>query len=272
MDASAAEKELEVVCARHRLRVVERLPASGGLRFVARVTDERGEPLFLKRSSGLRGYGEIPVLRAWEGLDATPRNLRVLDPETFTCEWIEGVTFDQSHQDTRGLLRQAGGLLRKLHSAAPPAGLMPISERTSPEWVEADISPALPRLMRESSRLAADQLRTYSPADAVLLHGDFVPQNILVSGERMAVFDPIGFVGPAGWDVAQLSIAVPGRDRRDNLTDVLEGYATVPPLLEQAFAYLAFLFFGKALEQEPASADDQRETLAELRALTESLC
>jgi Ser/Thr protein kinase RdoA (MazF antagonist) len=148
---------------------------------------------------------------------------------------------------------------------------MPISRRVSREWIERDFGDELPLEFLELARKAAAALADCEPSDKVLLHGDVVPQNIIVSGGRVAFIDPIGFVGPAGWDVAQLAVAVPGRDRRASLADVVAGYSVTPPKLEPAFAYLAMVFYAKNREMERASPGTRAEFVSELGELAASL-
>ncbi|MFN0144911.1 MAG: phosphotransferase [Dehalococcoidia bacterium] len=267
----SAEAELAEFCASHGLTVVAQIAVpDGGSRFLAHVRDAAGEHRFLKRGSGLRGHGETRILRAWEGTGYTAGGLNVYGEDTFTCRWVDGVTLEDAADDIGPLLRRCGDMLRVLHGVAALDGLMPITERASAEWVERDFSGSLPEPMLEAARRAARDLTDYDPAEAVMLHGDTVPANILVV-DRLIALDPIGFDGPAGWDVAQLAVACTGRDRRANLADIVAGYGSTPPKTEAAFRYLAFLFLDKHLAMERARPGSRAGVVAELERLARAL-
>jgi Ser/Thr protein kinase RdoA (MazF antagonist) len=201
-----------------------------------------------------------------------PTDLEPLDEDTFLCEWVDGVTLDRSSGETGDLLRRCGAVLRALHAVALPAfAFMPITERAGPQWFERDMGGRLPGKMVELARGAGARLCSYRERDSVLLHGDCVPWNVLVAFDRIVFVDPIGFVGPAAWDVAQLAIALPGRDRRENMAAILGGYGSTPPLIEAAFAYMAFMFFAKNLELEEEAPGTRGRFLVELGELCETL-
>lgn len=245
---------------------------SGASRFVAHVRDATGQDLLLKRGTGLRGNAEAAVLQALASTGYVPGGVRVIDEATFVCEWLDGDALDPEAPDIAVRLHSCGEALRTLHGVPlPGAKLMPISSRVSPEWVERDLGPDLAARMFSLAKVAAEELADCNPADKVLLHGDVVPQNIIVSDGGVRFIDPIGFIGPAGWDVAQLAIAVYGRDRRANLADVVAGYGSPPPKLEPAFAYLAMVFYAKHLEVERTAEGSSTAVVSELRELAESL-
>lgn len=272
MEDTTAADDLASICRTLRLRLVERLDVlDGGAAFLAHVEDREGRQLVLKRGSGLRGSGEFRVLDALQGSGVVPGSLQQVDALTFLCEWIDGVTFDRSALPAEGLLAQVGAALHLVHQYPAPGGLMPIRERASPVWVERDLSPLLPTPYLEAARHAAAVLAAYDDADAVLLHGDVVERNVLEAGGRIILIDPIGFHGPAGWDVAQLAVACTGRDRRENLSALVAGYGSTPPRLREAFHYLAFLFLGKNLEMEATSPGSGTRVIEELSVLAEAL-
>lgn len=272
MSPVPADGGLADVCARHGLIVLERLELPGGAsHFVARVRDSAGGVRLLKRGNGLRGQGEIPALKAFSDSGHVPGAVHQLDDATFLCEWVDGVPLDRSPGEVGNLLRRCGKALREMHAVAVPAfPFMPIRQRAGPEWFERDMG-SLPEAWHGSARAASEALCSYRDGDAVLLHGDCVPQNVLISGERVVFVDPIGFLGPRAWDLAQLAIAVPGRDRRANLEDIVAGYGTRPALVEAALAYLAFLFLSAALVSEHKAPGTSGPVLRELGQLCETL-
>jgi hypothetical protein len=268
-----SDSELRAVCGANGLRIIEQLTVpDGGSDFLGRVIDSNGIELLLKRGSGLRGDGEIRVLRAWQATGHTPGLLKALDSQTFTCEWIDGVTLDRSERDAGALLRRCGKVIRDLHAVEAPAGLMTLRVRASPEWTERDLASRLPNELREAARTAASKLSTYDQSDVALLHGDFVPGNVMVTGNRMVVIDPIGFAGPGGWDVAQLAVAFEGRDRRANLESIVKGYGLRPAGLKAAFAYMTLLFLAKELQLEQGAPGTRSQCLADLWSLAEAIC
>jgi hypothetical protein len=46
-----------------------------------------------------------------------------------------------------------------------------------------------------------------------LLHGDLVPSNIILTGRGPVAIDPVGYRGPAAWDLAQLAVALAGIEK-----------------------------------------------------------
>jgi Phosphotransferase enzyme family len=266
-----ARAALDAFCAAYSLRIIEQLPvAAGGSVFLARVVDGGGAELFLKRRTRLRGTAEIPLLQAWQPLGVVPANLRVYDEDTFSTEWVGGATLDRAPGEPALLLRRCGEVLRALHSSHPAVPLMPINERASPEWVARDMGNFLLPELRPIAEDAARQLVRASAHEAVTLHGDAVPGNVLVDGARVLFIDPIGFSGPAGWDVAQLALGLAGRDRRDSLARIIAGYGSQPAAVEPAFRYLACMFLAKNRELEASAPGTRRAFVEELTAVVAS--
>ena len=270
---AAVDPELAEVLRREGITLVRVVDSSSGAsKFVAHVRDSSGRDLLLKRGTGLRGNAEAAVLQAYAGTGCVPGNVCSIDEATFVCDWFDGEPLNPSATDISAKLRSCGEALRLMHGAAPPqVKLMPISRRISPEWVESDLGVELSQPMRSRAAAAARQLADCNPAEKVLLHGDSVPQNILFAGRRLCFIDPIGFVGPAGWDCAQLAVAVEGRNRRANLEDVVAGYGLIPQKVEAAFTYLTMVFLAKHLAMERESSGARAKLTSELRKLAESL-
>lgn len=263
--------EVQAICDREGLVLLEVLPPATGSALLAKVRDAHGRELLLKRSNGVRGHGEGPVAVAWAALANAPRFVRELDPRTFLREWVDGEPLNAAMPAIETLLRQTGSALRKLHEAAPPPGLGDLRSRFSPEGVLGEWSARLPDAMVGRAADLAALLGRYEPPRPALVHGDLVPGNVLVTRDgKPVVIDPVGFTGMPARDIAQLAVALDGRDRRKNLADMLSGYAARPPLVHECFEWLTYMFLENALALEAGSPGSRTHFVAELSALAES--
>jgi len=87
----------------------------------------------------------------------------------------------------------------------------------------------------------------------VQLHGDWHPVNTLLRGDTFVVLDPIGFVGPAEYDVA--AWCVRGRGEPDGLLARLQAAVDAYPELdpEQLTLWTALDCLGRARSARGAS-------------------
>jgi hypothetical protein len=262
--------DLRGICASEALLLLESLSPATGSVFLAKVRDIHGRELLLKRSNGIRGHGEGRVAAAWAGLPNAPGFVRELDERTFLREWIDGEPLHSGVADIAGLLYKTGHALRRLHETTPPPGLGELRERFSPEGVLGEWSALLPPPMVQRAAHLATMLRGHEPPAPALVHGDLVPGNILVTDEgRPVIIDPIGFVGMPARDIAQLAVALDGRDRRQNLADIIAGYGARPPLVGECFEWLTYMFLEKNLSLERATPGSRTHFVAELTTLAE---
>jgi hypothetical protein len=263
--------DLRAICAAEGLLLLETLPPATGSVFLAKVRDANGRELLLKRSNGIRGHGEGRVAAAWAGLPNAPGSVSELDERTFLREWIDGEPLHSGALDIAGLLYKTGHALRGLHETAPLPGLGDLRERFSPEGILGEWSALLPAPMVERAARLASALRDYEPPHPALVHGDVVPGNILVTPlGTPTIIDPIGFIGMPARDIAQLAVALDGRDRRQNLRDIVAGYGTRLTLVGECFEWLTYMFLEKNLALEQATPASRTHFVAELTTLAES--
>ena len=236
-------------------------------RFVARVFD--GERHLMLKAVGNRGADEIRVLHAWAIAGVGPRWFRQVGSDAYLCEWLEGDTLARTGPLS---VETVGRQLRLLHSASIPPGLKSLAGRLSPKFVEQGWRGTLSDdWLRRAASLAQflhDQLE-HEPV--CLLHGDVVPANIIVAGGQPALIDPVGYSGPAAWDLAQLSVAMVGTDRRENLALLVQGYGFRPPILDEFFRWMTFMFLDKNLGLEKQRPGSRQQVVDELSALADTL-
>ncbi|HEV8637628.1 MAG TPA: phosphotransferase [Chloroflexota bacterium] len=115
---------------------------------------------------------------------------------------------------------------------------------TVPSW-----SSSTSRGSRALAESLADVLRARHPAADVLLHGDLVPTNVLVTGAGPSLIDPVGRRGLAAWDLAQLAVAAEGRGQRRLLGALVQGYGSSPPLVGEIAAWMLLFYLAKNLAQ-----------------------
>lgn len=271
MTNTRSQRALEAICAREGFDIVAVLPPGDGSLFVARVRDRSGRSLLLKRSSGLRGYAEMRVLQAWNEAGHGLGGLTAVDRRTYVRDWIEGSSLQEGQEFRPVALGLVGGLLRTLHTTRPPARLLPLKARLARWDARRDWAPRLSLAMLDSAGRAAEALSHEGPKHGHLLHGDLVPANVLLTNDGPVLIDPIGFLGPPAWDLAQLAVAVSGRDRIANLADLVAGYGYEPPLLREAFAWMTFMFLDKNLSLEAKRPGTRSRFVSELTPLAASL-
>jgi Phosphotransferase enzyme family len=260
------------VCEERRLTLISVLPPATGSVFLAHVRNVAGQDLLLKRGNGIRGHFDGPVSAAWAADPASPSHVEQFDPSTFVREWIDGEPLDTDRERLPDRLRDVGRAMRRLHATTPPTALPDVRARFSPEGVLDEWQAALPRAMLERAAALGAQLSEYQPAAPALVHGDLVSGNVLVRADgAVAIIDPVGFVGMPARDLAQLAVATQGRDRRRNLVDVLEGYGGRPPLTDEVFVWLTFMFLEKNIGLERAHPGSRVSFVKELTDLAESL-
>ncbi len=231
---------------------------------VAQVRDRTGRQLVLKRTTPERGLSEIAALRRWSESGLASRLVAVLEePDLYLTEWLQGPSIAQLPDQEPLDATAVGRMLRGLHSVAPPPELPPVRDLfvlpIQEGW--SLLSPA----MRSLGQNITTRLFAYQPPRVVLLHGDLVPLNVLLTPDGPKVIDPFGQQGLPAWDLAQLAVAVAGRSNRRILPALLDGYDAVPPLLADAVAWMILFFLQKNLaEHRPAF-------VAHLRPLAEQL-
>jgi hypothetical protein len=238
---SSNEEALLKVCARHGLTVVSMRPgAAGGSLYVAHVQDAAGTSLLLKQTTSERREAEIAALRAWSGTGASVRIVAELEGGAYLAEWIDGVSVADLPPDTRVDFETIGHALRSLHSVSPPEGVADVraffASSFWSQWHELD-----PDMIALLARVSESLLRHESPT-RVLLHGDMVPSNVIMTARGPKVIDPFGRMGPSAWDLAQLSVAGLGRGRRRLVEPLIEGYGEKPAVFDEMFAWMLLFF------------------------------
>jgi len=245
------------LCHRYKLDLIAvyaegKVDAGARSFLVAHVRDRTGQQLVLKRTTPERGPSEIAALRAWGESGRASRLVAVLEePDLYLAEWLQGLSMAQLPDQEPLDATAVGRMLRGLHNIAPPPGLPPVRDRfvlpIQESW--SLLSP----VMRSLGQNINTRLFAYQPPRAVLLHGDLVPLNVLLTPDGPKVIDPVGQQGLPAWDLAQLTVAVAGRNNRRILPTLLDGYDAVPPLLADAVAWMILFFLQKNLaEHRPA--------------------
>jgi hypothetical protein len=248
VEPTAAEALASRACARHGLTLEGLLPGRATASvFVARVRTGAGERLVLKRPAPALCAGEIAVVRVWSGMGVGPRLVGEPEPGLYLAEWIDGTPLAALADPGPAAGAAIGRVLRRLHALPPPDGLAHARDQLGPgrssEWT------ALPAEMRALAESLADVVRARHPAADMLLHGDLVPSNLLVTGAEPRLIDPVGLRGPAAWDLAQLAVAAEGRGQRGLLGPLVAGYGRSPPLLAEMSAWMLLFYLAKNLAQ-----------------------
>jgi putrescine aminotransferase len=182
----------------------------------------------LTRDGCIDAPGVVPTV---DGRDfVTVRHELVDQPRQVSMiEWIAGTAFDDLGRVERGVetelkerYRKLGALAGRLHNHSathrPPAGFV------RPAWDEAGllgeqplwgrfwehpkVTPAQRALMRKARIVLEALLKQIGkdPQNYGLIHADFLPENVLVDGERMTLidFDDSGW----GWYLFEVAASV----------------------------------------------------------------
>lgn len=246
---------------------LEAVMPTDGSSFVGRVSD--GERRLVLKVIGKRGTDEMRVLDAWTRSGVGPRWFQPVKNDAYLYEWIEGVTLAAG--PAPALLEAVGQQLRSLHEVPIPAGLKSLSGRISPKAVEEGWKRTLKSAWLRRAVSLAESLHEQLEHQPVLLHGDVVAANIVVSHGRPTLIDPVGYCGAAAWDLAQLSVALVGTERRENLRHLVRGYGVSPPLMNEFFGWMTFMFLEKNLVLEKDRPGSRRQFIQELSAVADTL-
>jgi len=266
-----ARRRVDAVLARFDWTLIDELPASGGSSFLGRVRDANGRELLLKRASGMRGYGEYRLLRAWNGDRHVPGDLRYVDYRTHAREWIVGEPLAVMSTIPDATARDIGEGLRALHARRPPRGISPLRDlHLAPGARFAAWSGRLPENMQRRAAELAFALSDASVPDDALLHGDVVPINVIGAARGPVFIDPIGFVGPAAWDLAQFSVLAPARDPRQTLSQAVRGYGIEPPRLAEMFEWMTYMLLDVHLARDESRTTAEAELTDRLFRLAQS--
>jgi len=254
---------LSALCRRYGLDLIAVYEGTDRSARVAHVRDRVGQDLVLKRTSPERGRGELAALRAWSETGLAARLVAVLEPNLYLVEWLHGPSLAEVMTSEPIDARAIGHMLHGLHAVAPPSSLRPARDHFAVAAHEGwpRLAPALRDLgVAVTARLTRDE----APRE-ILLHGDLVPLNVLLTPDGPKIIDPVGYRGVQAWDLAQLAVAAEGRGGGRMLPDLLEGYGRTPPLMAEAFAWMILYFLHKNMvENRPAFA-------ANLQPLAEAL-
>jgi Ser/Thr protein kinase RdoA (MazF antagonist) len=109
----------------------------------------------------------------------------------------------------------------------------------------------------------ADELLGRHPTRDVLLHGDLVPANVVVTSAGPRLIDPIGRRGLPAFDFGQLAAAAEGRGVRRLLPALLEGYGERPALIDEIAAWEVLVYLDKNLSVPDSPAVPRLLPLAE---------
>ncbi|MEX0750417.1 MAG: aminoglycoside phosphotransferase family protein [Dehalococcoidia bacterium] len=230
------------ICRQHGLELQSfQEGASGASRYIACVRDHTGALFLLKQSMPDRQPAEVAALRAWDATGCAVRIVDELEGGAYLAEWLGGRSLAELAPSEPADFVAIGKMLGTLHDVTPLASLRDIRDRLSTSgWRQ--LPPELIALGEESAaRALAD------PAPLVMLHGDLVPSNVMLTEAGPKVIDPFPGVGPPAWDIAQLAAASAGRGRRRVIRPLLHGYGSSPPLLSDMYAWMLLFFLERNL-------------------------
>jgi Ser/Thr protein kinase RdoA (MazF antagonist) len=236
------------VCRRHGLRLEQVLEESSAS-LTARVRDEAGRELVLKRLPPDIGVGVRAGLEAWRESGVTPRLIAELAPDLVLLEWIEGTSMAGLPADEPPDAETVGRAIARLHRAEIPPGVPDVRDafpRLTDDWghLPDDLRPLAVELT--AFLLAAEA------APSVLLHGDIVPYNVILTRQGPRLIDPLPARGFAGWDLAKPAVAWRALGRPGIVASLLRGYGAEPPLLAEVATWIALVYLQKNLPY-PAS-------------------
>lgn len=248
------------LCQRYGLELLSLSPRSFS-RYVARVRDNTGRILLLKQaSSAQQGASEAGALRVWDGTGAAARLIEELEDGAYLAEWLDGIPLAEVPAAEPVDLVAVGRMLRALHGATTPNAGPDIRDRlresSATVWLE--LTPE----MRAHAEQAAVRLRRLE-SPPVLLHGDLVPTNVVLTRVGPKVIDPEPSIGTSAWDVAQLAVAAAGRGRFGAIRPLLEGYGSEPPLLAEMYAWMVLWFLKRNLTAGRTEFSDNLRPLAD---------
>lgn len=200
-----------------------------GSDWVCRMRDGELDLLVKKASSKVKAsWNEPACWKAWEGRAGIPELIEWDQTNHISVrEWLEGETLDQF--DTSKWAGRVGSLLAGLHA---PAHIQapPLSQ-----WTQR----VFERFQRKNGpehQLGLEMLEE-SDVDGchtgsnVLLHGDWRPGNLLLSGGEIAVIDPYGYRGNPSFDLATYIVTSYGQDRSLISENLLLEYKSSPEQL-----------------------------------------
>ena len=176
---------------------------------VINVTRDDGSPAVLK--VGFPHFEAVYEAVALEALGTVAPKLYAQDPWTWSMlleRVVPGTPLSAFTGSTADALLIACEMQRVVASTPPPVGLPSLADGMA--LYSAAARARLARDLPEIERMDAAGLVTHAldeldalaeePADAVLLHGDFNPGNLLSSGDSWQIIDPKPLVGDAAFD------------------------------------------------------------------------
>jgi Ser/Thr protein kinase RdoA (MazF antagonist) len=214
----------------------------------------------LKQTIPQRAASEVAALRAWTVTGSAARLVEELADGAYLAEWLEGPSLAELPPTAPADVASIGRALRSLHSVAPLRTLAGIDDRFATS--ARDRWPDLPPEMIEFADDVASRLRTHDPHDSVMLHGDLVPSNVMMTTRGPTFIDPFPCQGPAASDIAQLAVACAGRGRRGVIAPLVEGYASAPSLLSEMYSWMLLWFLQRNLADKRSEFSDNLHPLA----------
>jgi Ser/Thr protein kinase RdoA (MazF antagonist) len=154
-------------------------------------------------------------------------------------EWLEGKPFAHGCETAADHAFEVGQLLSCLHGVAVKTGTRRLQTHLLRSWQERNGRWHLRRAHLNLTKQLLGRLLTHWSAHEVLLHGDLHPGNLIRTTEGLRAFDPYGFRGSAGYDLAFFAVSASAIDQRSTLSEVIRGYGSSPELVEDCFGFLA---------------------------------
>jgi hypothetical protein len=239
---------LQDLCSRYHLDLLEvKRWSPHGSFFVAHVRNQNDEHFVLKRTPPTFRPREVTVMRAWQHTRQAARFVAEVESGAYMAEWLVGkpfvdVVLDRTIDDV-----VLGAMVLGLHQAAV-ADMSPlpgVRDRFAPGTI-TEGGLLAPMMIAFGESIAA-RLSAYEPPRDVVLHGDLVPSNVILTSDGPKVFDPVGYRGLPAWDLAQLAVSAHGRGRDHVLWGLLTGYGHEPPLIAEMFAWHVLFYLQKSL-------------------------
>ena len=245
-----AGADLELV--KHRENTVFRAHTRDGRAFALRVHQEalHGDDALHSELEWMRtlrqdGFRVPAVVPANDGELFVAATVGELTRRCSLLEWIDGDLFNELGLCERGMqaelcerYRKLGALAARLHVQAtgwtPPAGftrhawdedaLLGDDPRMGRFWEHPALTPQQRRSLLEARAALRGMLRQLgkTPDNYGLIHGDFLPDNLIVAGDELALidFDDCGY----GWHLYEMATGLFPQVKQPFFDDLVNAY------------------------------------------------
>jgi len=231
------------VCRVHGLQIVDFVVDADGY-FVVHARDIEGQEVLVKQTTARSGAGEIAALAVWADTGITPCIREIPQPGLYVADWIAETVMAELPTDAAIDAGSIGRALAQLHGTTSPGEA--IDMRASFAWLATSWDALLPALAVLAQDLTEQLLRD-EPLSPVLLHGDLVPYNVILTADGPRFIDPTGNWGTPSWDLAKLAVAWEAMGRQQILAALIDGYGAQPPAMAEILTWVTLVYLQKNL-------------------------